>query len=152
MTTMRLALPSVTYSATASSVRFFSVRGGVFSSTMRDSSWPILACLPALPRSLFLFLFLFLLLLLFLPRPVSSLRPLSSCGCPRWDLCLRPMVNRGWLAVRRERATRRVAVVNESRQNRDMARRASPGCRATRAKNSAGSCVRQASSPTPGVH
>lgn len=82
MTTMRRARPSLMYSATASRVRLFSVSGGVFSSIKRDSSCPILLCLPTLP------LFLFLL------RPLSALRQFLSCGSPRRSLCLRPMVKR----------------------------------------------------------
>jgi len=103
MTTMRRARPSLMYSATASRVRLFSVCGGVFSSTMRDSSWPILPCLPTLP--------------LFLLRPFSWLRPfLPCCNCWRWALCLRPMVDVGRLNVWRGRAKIRVTVETDRRE------------------------------------
>jgi hypothetical protein len=104
MTTMRRARPSLMYSATASSVRLFSVCGGVFSSTMRDSSWPILPCLPALPLCLL--------------RPLCCARPSRSGGCPRWDLCLRPMLDRGRLRVRRGHPRRRVTAASGCAQVR----------------------------------
>lgn len=90
MTTMRRARPFFICSATASKVRLFRVSGGVLSSIMRDSSFPILACRPTLP------LFWFL-----------SRHFFPCCGCPRCPLCLRPIVDVGYLGVWRSRVERK---------------------------------------------
>jgi hypothetical protein len=128
MTTMRRARPSLMYSATASSERLFSVCGGVFASTMRDSSWPILPCLPTLPLSLL--------------RPFWCARPSRSGGCPRWALCLRPMVDRGRLRVRRGHTRGRVTAGSGCSQVRGIVQRHPPLQAATpRQNNPTSSCV-----------
>lgn len=95
MTTIFCARPTWIYCARASNVRAFSVCGGVFGSTIVDSSLPILPFLP-------------------LPRPFSALRQgLFCCACWRCGLCFRPIL-KDWRFYTRNGEARGEANVAEA--------------------------------------